>query len=155
MSLLTIVAEAAPKGIWYPVILGILVVLAGIALFCGSIYVTGLSRSRWRMATTPPGYSPNRASIFREPHAEHLGAELPLTADSVDGGEMHGLLARLLRDVPLQAIPNLLDRSRLLRGRADRQEQERVEQKAASSGHSRPILADRVADRRAHARPRG
>lgn len=39
MSLLTIVAEATPKGIWYPVILGILVVLAGLALFCGSIYV--------------------------------------------------------------------------------------------------------------------
>ena len=39
MSLLTIVAEAAPKGIWYPVILGILVVLSGVALFCGSIYV--------------------------------------------------------------------------------------------------------------------
>ena len=37
--LLTIVAESAPKGIWYPVILGILVVVAGIVLFCGSIYV--------------------------------------------------------------------------------------------------------------------
>ena len=39
LSLLTLAAEAAPKGIWYPVILGILVVVAGIALFCGSIYV--------------------------------------------------------------------------------------------------------------------
>jgi hypothetical protein len=39
LSLLTLAAEASPKGIWYPVILGILVVVAGIALFCGSIYV--------------------------------------------------------------------------------------------------------------------
>jgi hypothetical protein len=39
VSLLTLAAEASPKGIWYPVILGILVVVAGIVLFCGSIYV--------------------------------------------------------------------------------------------------------------------
>jgi hypothetical protein len=39
LSLLTLAAEASPKGIWYPVILGILVVVAGIVLFCGSIYV--------------------------------------------------------------------------------------------------------------------
>jgi hypothetical protein len=39
LSLLTFAAEASPKGIWYPVILGILVVVAGIVLFCGSIYV--------------------------------------------------------------------------------------------------------------------
>jgi len=37
--LLTVLAEGTPNGIWYPVILGILVVLAGIVLFCGSIYV--------------------------------------------------------------------------------------------------------------------
>jgi hypothetical protein len=39
LSLLTLAAEASPKGIWYPVILGILVVVAGVVLFCGSIYV--------------------------------------------------------------------------------------------------------------------
>jgi hypothetical protein len=39
LSLLTLGAEASPKGTWYPVILGILVVVAGIVLFCGSIYV--------------------------------------------------------------------------------------------------------------------
>lgn len=39
LSLLTLAAEASPKGVWYPVILGILVVLAGIVLFCGSIYL--------------------------------------------------------------------------------------------------------------------
>ena len=39
LSLLTLAAEASPKGLWYPVILGILVVVAGIVLFCGSIYV--------------------------------------------------------------------------------------------------------------------
>ena len=39
LSLLTLAAEAAPKGLWYPTILGVLVVVAGIVLFCGSIYV--------------------------------------------------------------------------------------------------------------------
>ncbi len=39
MSLLTLAAEATPKGLWYPTILGVLVVVAGIVLFCGSIYV--------------------------------------------------------------------------------------------------------------------
>jgi hypothetical protein len=39
LSLLTFAAEASPKGLWYPVILGVLVVVAGITLFVGSIYV--------------------------------------------------------------------------------------------------------------------
>jgi hypothetical protein len=39
LSLLTLAAEASPKGLWYPVILGVLVVVAGIVLFVGSIYV--------------------------------------------------------------------------------------------------------------------
>jgi hypothetical protein len=39
LSLLTLAAEASPKGLWYPVILGVLVVVAGITLFVGSIYV--------------------------------------------------------------------------------------------------------------------
>jgi hypothetical protein len=39
LSLLTLAAEGAPKGLWYPTILGVLVVVAGIVLFCGSIYV--------------------------------------------------------------------------------------------------------------------
>jgi hypothetical protein len=36
---LTIAAELLHKGLWYPTILGVLVVVAGIGLFCGSIYV--------------------------------------------------------------------------------------------------------------------
>ena len=32
-------AELIHKTLWYPTILGILVVVAGIALFCGSVYV--------------------------------------------------------------------------------------------------------------------
>jgi hypothetical protein len=32
-------SELLHKGLWYPTILGVLVVVAGIALFCGSIYV--------------------------------------------------------------------------------------------------------------------
>jgi hypothetical protein len=36
---LTLAAELTPKGLWYPTILGVLVVLAGIVLFCGSIYL--------------------------------------------------------------------------------------------------------------------
>jgi hypothetical protein len=36
---LTLAAELTNKGIWYPTILGVLAVVAGIALFCGSIYV--------------------------------------------------------------------------------------------------------------------
>ena len=35
----TIATELLHKGLWYPTILGVLVVVAGIALFCGSIYV--------------------------------------------------------------------------------------------------------------------
>ena len=35
----TVGAEATPKGLWYPTILGVLVVVAGVGLFCGSIYV--------------------------------------------------------------------------------------------------------------------
>ena len=36
---LTLASELLHKGLWYPTILGVLVVVAGIALFCGSIYV--------------------------------------------------------------------------------------------------------------------
>ena len=32
-------SELLHKGLWYPTILGVLVVVAGIGLFCGSIYV--------------------------------------------------------------------------------------------------------------------
>jgi hypothetical protein len=35
----TVATELLHKGLWYPTILGVLVVVAGIALFCGSIYV--------------------------------------------------------------------------------------------------------------------
>jgi hypothetical protein len=35
----TLASELLNKGLWYPTILGVLVVVAGIALFCGSIYV--------------------------------------------------------------------------------------------------------------------
>ena len=31
--------EQIPKDLWYPTILGILVVVAGVGLFCGSIYL--------------------------------------------------------------------------------------------------------------------
>jgi len=36
---LTLATELTHKGIWYPTILGVLVVVAGIVLFCGSVYV--------------------------------------------------------------------------------------------------------------------
>jgi hypothetical protein len=36
---LTLASELLNKGLWYPTILGVLVVVAGIGLFCGSIYV--------------------------------------------------------------------------------------------------------------------
>jgi hypothetical protein len=36
---LTLASELTSKGIWYPTILGVLVVAAGIVLFCGSVYV--------------------------------------------------------------------------------------------------------------------
>jgi hypothetical protein len=36
---LTLAAELTHKGLWYPTILGVLVVVAGVVLFCGSIYV--------------------------------------------------------------------------------------------------------------------
>jgi hypothetical protein len=36
---LTLAAEAAPNGLWYPTIIGVLAVVAGISLFCGSIYL--------------------------------------------------------------------------------------------------------------------
>jgi hypothetical protein len=39
VHLLTLAAEATPKGLWYPTILGVLVVVAGVGLFCGSIYL--------------------------------------------------------------------------------------------------------------------
>ena len=39
MSLGMLGAEVLHKTLWYPTILGILVVVAGIALFCGSLYV--------------------------------------------------------------------------------------------------------------------
>ena len=39
LSLLTLANEATPKGLWYPTILGVLVVIAGVVLFCGSVYV--------------------------------------------------------------------------------------------------------------------
>jgi hypothetical protein len=38
-SILAQVAPPPPSGIWYPTILGILVVAVAIALFCGSVYV--------------------------------------------------------------------------------------------------------------------
>jgi hypothetical protein len=36
---LTLASELTNKGIWYPTILGVLVVVAGIVLFCGSVYI--------------------------------------------------------------------------------------------------------------------
>ena len=36
---LTLASELTNKGIWYPTILGILVVVAAVVLFCGSVYV--------------------------------------------------------------------------------------------------------------------
>lgn len=39
MSLSFLGAELIHKTLWYPTILGVLVVVAGIALFCGSVYV--------------------------------------------------------------------------------------------------------------------
>jgi len=37
--LVTFAAEALPHGLWYPTILGVLVVVAAVGLFCGSIYL--------------------------------------------------------------------------------------------------------------------
>lgn len=37
--MLTLASELTSKGIWYPTILGILVVVAAVVLFCGSVYV--------------------------------------------------------------------------------------------------------------------
>jgi len=37
--LLTLAAESLHKGLWYPTILGVLVVVAAVVLFLGSIYV--------------------------------------------------------------------------------------------------------------------
>ena len=39
MHLLILAQEATPKGLWYPTILGVLVVIAAVGLFCGSIYL--------------------------------------------------------------------------------------------------------------------
>jgi hypothetical protein len=39
VSSLTLASGVLEKGLWYPTILGVLVVIAGVALFCGSIYV--------------------------------------------------------------------------------------------------------------------
>jgi hypothetical protein len=39
MSVFVLAQEQIDKTLWYPTILGILVVVAGIALFCGSIYL--------------------------------------------------------------------------------------------------------------------
>ncbi len=39
MSALVLAQETIEKSLWYPTILGILVVLAGLVLFCGSIYL--------------------------------------------------------------------------------------------------------------------
>src|SRR5713101_2047986 len=39
MSALTLASELTHKGLWYPTILGVLAVVACVALFCGSIYV--------------------------------------------------------------------------------------------------------------------
>jgi hypothetical protein len=36
---LVLAQEATPKGLWYPTILGVLVVIAAVGLFCGSIYL--------------------------------------------------------------------------------------------------------------------
>jgi hypothetical protein len=36
---LLLAQEATPKGLWYPTILGVLVVIAAVGLFCGSIYL--------------------------------------------------------------------------------------------------------------------
>ena len=38
-ALVVFAQELVPKGIWYPTILGVLVVIAGVGLFCGSIYL--------------------------------------------------------------------------------------------------------------------
>jgi hypothetical protein len=38
MSTLVVLAQEAHKTLWYPTILGVLAVLAGVALFCGSVY---------------------------------------------------------------------------------------------------------------------
>ena len=39
MHALTLASELTHKGLWYPTILGVLAVVAGVGLFCGSIYV--------------------------------------------------------------------------------------------------------------------
>jgi hypothetical protein len=39
VHLLILAQEATPKGLWYPTILGVLVVIAAVGLFCGSIYL--------------------------------------------------------------------------------------------------------------------
>ena len=39
MSTLTLAAESLHKGLWYPTILGVLVVIAGVVLFCGTVYI--------------------------------------------------------------------------------------------------------------------
>ena len=39
MTLPVLGLEATPHGLWYPEILGILVVVFAVALFCGSVYV--------------------------------------------------------------------------------------------------------------------
>ena len=39
MHAFILAVESGPKGLWYPTILGVLAVVAGVALFCGSIYV--------------------------------------------------------------------------------------------------------------------
>jgi hypothetical protein len=38
-AFLVLAQEATPKGLWYPTILGVLVVIAAVGLFCGSIYL--------------------------------------------------------------------------------------------------------------------
>ena len=39
MGTLVLAQEQIDKTLWYPTILGILVVVAGIVLFCGSVYL--------------------------------------------------------------------------------------------------------------------
>src|SRR5215831_5992445 len=39
MGVLPLATELLNKGLWYPTILGILVVVAAIVLFCGSVYL--------------------------------------------------------------------------------------------------------------------
>ena len=102
MSLSMLASELVHKTLWYPTILGILVVVAGIALFCGSIYVllatnlvnlAGLASLEGEFATAEANYR-EALGIWRtgELYAEAASA---LHGLGRDGLQMKGLAMRL------------------------------------------------------------